>query len=116
MLDIGWTEIAIIAVIGLLVVGPKDMPGLVRTAGRWSGRARKYARDFQRNFESIAEENELSEIRKEIEAANRELAKAGQDLNEPSRSKEVTAPPSADVAPSAASDGGPDATTVPRKN
>ena len=77
MLDIGWTEIAIISLIALVVVGPKDLPGLVRTIGRWSGKARKYSRDFTRNFEEIAEQNELAEVRKELEEANRELAVGG---------------------------------------
>ncbi len=77
MLDIGWTEIAIISVIALVVVGPKDLPGLVRTIGRWSGKARKYSRDFTRKFEEIADQNELAEVRKELEEANRELAAAG---------------------------------------
>ncbi len=77
MFDIGWTELAIIAVVALVVIGPKDLPQVIRTVGRWSGKARKVTRDFQRNFESMAEENELVEIRKEIAEANRELAAAG---------------------------------------
>ncbi len=77
MFDIGWTEIAIIAVVALVVIGPKDLPGVIRAVGRWSGKARKVTRDFQRNFETMAEENELAEVRREIAEANRELANAG---------------------------------------
>jgi sec-independent protein translocase protein TatB len=64
-------------VIGLLVVGPKDLPGLVRSVGRWTGKARKYSRDFTRNFEEMADQNELTQLRKELEEANRELSAAG---------------------------------------
>ncbi len=77
MFDIGWTEIAIIAVVALVVIGPKDLPGVIRSVGRWSGKARKVTRDFQRNFETMAEETELAEVRREIAEANRELAQAG---------------------------------------
>ncbi|MBM3483717.1 MAG: twin-arginine translocase subunit TatB [Alphaproteobacteria bacterium] len=74
MFDIGWSEILVIMVVILLVVGPKDLPRVVRTFGQWTGKARGYARDFQRTIEEAAEENELAAVRKEIEVANRELA------------------------------------------
>jgi len=74
MLDIGWSEFLVIIVVLLLVVGPKDLPRIVRTFGQWSGKAKGYARDFQRTIEEAAEESELAAVRKEIEMANRELA------------------------------------------
>ena len=64
MFDIGWTEIAIITVVALVVIGPKDLPGVVRSIGRWTGKARKVTRDFQRNFETMAEETELADFRR----------------------------------------------------
>lgn len=74
MFDIGWSELLVILVVALVVVGPKDLPRIVRTFGQWSGKARAYARDFQRTIEEAAEETEMASIRKEIEMANRELA------------------------------------------
>ncbi|MSO69894.1 MAG: twin-arginine translocase subunit TatB [Alphaproteobacteria bacterium] len=74
MLDIGWSEFLVIIVVILIVVGPKDLPRILRTFGQWSGKAKSYARDFQRTIEEAADENELAAIRKEIEVANRELA------------------------------------------
>lgn len=74
MFDIGWSELLVILVVILVVVGPKDLPRIVRTFGQWSGKARSYARDFQRTIEEAAEESEMAAIRKEIEVANRELA------------------------------------------
>ena len=42
MLDIGWQELLVIGVLALLVVGPKELPGLLRTVGQWAGRARSW--------------------------------------------------------------------------
>ena len=83
MLDIGWTEFGLIAVIALIVIGPKDLPHVVRALGRWSGKARRYTQDFRRNFEGIAEESELAAVRRELEEANRELGQARQLTHEP---------------------------------
>jgi sec-independent protein translocase protein TatB len=86
MFDIGWSELLVILVVILIVVGPKDLPRVVRTFGQWSGKARSYARDFQRTIEEAADESEMAAIRKEIEVANRELAevtKTSVKLDEP---------------------------------
>ena len=74
MFDIGWSEFLIVIVVMLIVVGPKELPRIVRTIGQWTGKARSYARDFQRTIEEAAEETEMSAIRKEIELANKEIA------------------------------------------
>lgn len=82
MLDIGWTEILIILVLGLLVVGPKELPKLVRTIGKWRGKMSAYARDFQRSIEDAADVTEVDAIKKEIAEANRELNDAHRDIQE----------------------------------
>lgn len=74
MFDIGWSEFLVIIVVILIVVGPKDLPRILRTFGQWSGKAKSYARDFQRTIEEAADESEMAAIRKEIEVANRELS------------------------------------------
>ncbi len=61
----GWTELLIVAAIAIVVVGPKDLPILMRTIGRYVGKARALAREFQESFEEIAREAELEELRKE---------------------------------------------------
>ena len=63
MLDIGWQELLVIGVLALLVVGPKELPKLLRTVGQWAGRARSMARDFQRSMEDAAREADLDEFR-----------------------------------------------------
>ncbi len=67
MFDIGWSEMAIILLVALIVIGPKDLPRVARTVGRWIGKARAMARDFQRSIEDMAREAELDEIKKGIE-------------------------------------------------
>ncbi|MEO1723423.1 MAG: Sec-independent protein translocase protein TatB [Pseudomonadota bacterium] len=54
MLDIGWSELMVIGVLALLVVGPKELPGLFRTVGQYVGKARSVAREFQRSMEDAA--------------------------------------------------------------
>ena len=47
MFDIGWTELMVVGIVALIVVGPKDLPGMFRTLGRFTGKAKGMARDFQ---------------------------------------------------------------------
>ena len=82
MFDIGWQEITILLLIALIVVGPKDLPRIVRTAGQWIGKARGYARDFQRTIEEAADATEIDAVKKEIDEANRELATARRDVTD----------------------------------
>ena len=54
MLDLGWSEILIIGVVALIVVGPKDLPKMLRTLGQYAGRAKSIAREFQRSMDDAA--------------------------------------------------------------
>ncbi len=69
MLDIGWTEILIITVITLFVVGPKDIPKVLRTIGIWIGKFKSISRDFQNTVHDAVKEAELDEVKKQIESA-----------------------------------------------
>ena len=82
MFELGWQELIILMLIALIVVGPKDLPRIVKTAGQWMGKARGYARDFQRSIEEAADATEIDAIKKEIDETNRELANARRDVNE----------------------------------
>jgi sec-independent protein translocase protein TatB len=64
---VGWTEFLVLAVLAMIVIGPKDLPRAMRTVGRFVGKARAMAREFQSSFEEIAREAEMEEMRKEAE-------------------------------------------------
>jgi len=63
----GFTEFLLIAIVALIVVGPKDLPLMMRKLGKFVGRAKALASEFQSAFDDIARQAELDELRKEIE-------------------------------------------------
>lgn len=62
MLDIGFMELVVIGALALIVVGPKELPGLLRTVGQFVGKARAMARDFQRTMEDAARDADLGDL------------------------------------------------------
>lgn len=66
MLDIGWTELMVIVLVLILVVGPKDLPKVVRTVGQWTAKARRMSREFTSSLEEIGRETELDELRRDL--------------------------------------------------
>ena len=68
MLDIGSWEFLIVIVIALIVIGPKDLPALVRTVSHWVRRARELAREFQGGLEDMAREAELDKVKDSLTA------------------------------------------------
>ena len=69
MLDIGWTELVVIAIVLIVVVGPKDLPPMLRAFGRMTARMRGMASDFRRQFDEALREADLDEVRKTISDA-----------------------------------------------
>jgi sec-independent protein translocase protein TatB len=66
MFDIGWDELLVIAIVALVVIGPKDLPHAFRIAGRWMARARTMAREFQSHIDDLMQESELNDLKREI--------------------------------------------------
>ena len=64
MFDIGWSELLIIGVVALVVVGPKDLPKMFRTLGQLTGKARAMAREFQRAMESAADDAGVGDVKR----------------------------------------------------
>lgn len=62
MFNIDWEEMAIVAVVALLVLGPKELPGLMRSAGQMVRRARLIAHDFRLSLDEMVEEAELKDV------------------------------------------------------
>ena len=66
MFDIGWTELVVVGCVAILVVGPKELPGMLRTFGKTVGNMRRMAGDFQRQFNDALKEAEIDELQKTV--------------------------------------------------
>jgi sec-independent protein translocase protein TatB len=75
MFDIGWSEMLVIGVVALLVIGPKELPGALKTFAYWMKQARKMAREFQSGVDDMIRHAELDEAKKAVEDARRNLSK-----------------------------------------
>ena len=69
MFDIGWSEMAVIALIALVVIGPKELPKLMRSIAKWTSKARGMAREFQSGIDEMVREADLDDARKAIDSA-----------------------------------------------
>jgi len=67
MFDIGWTEMLVIAVVMIVVVGPKDLPRMLRTFGKTTAKLRAMAGDFQKQFNEALKEAELDDVKKSVD-------------------------------------------------
>jgi sec-independent protein translocase protein TatB len=67
MFDIGWGELMLIGMVALIAIGPKELPGALRTLGQWMTKIRRMASEFQGQFQEAMREAELSELRKEVD-------------------------------------------------
>ncbi len=68
MFEIGWAELLVIAVVAIVVIGPKDLPRAMRVVGQWTGRAKRMARDFQGQFNEALREADLEDVKKDVQA------------------------------------------------
>lgn len=73
MFDIGATELLLIVVVAILVIGPKDMPLAMRTAGRWIGKIRKLSGHFRTGLDAMVREAELEDMEKKWKAQNEKI-------------------------------------------
>src|SRR5580698_4578412 len=67
MFDIGWSEFLVIAVVALIAIGPKELPGVLRMVGQWIGKARKMAAEFQGQFREAMREAEMADLKKSFD-------------------------------------------------
>lgn len=77
MLEVGWSEMLVIAIVLIVVVGPKDLPRMLRSFGRTTAKMRQMAGDFQKQFNEALREAELDEVKKSVDTL-RDLNPAGQ--------------------------------------
>jgi len=106
MFDIGWSEFVLIAVVALIAIGPKELPGVLRTVGQWMAKARKMAAEFQSQFQE-----EMADLKKGFDEVKEAasgfgsgnlIASLQQDVTEALKIDDNDRPATAIVPPSAA--------------
>ena len=106
MFDIGWSELVVIAVVALIAIGPKELPGVLRTVGQYMGKIRRMASEFQGQFQEAMREAEMADLKKSVDEMT-DVAKGFSDFDPlASVKKEVdsfTADPLGTTPPASAS-------------
>jgi sec-independent protein translocase protein TatB len=67
MFDIGWSEFVVIGVVALIVIGPKELPAVLRTIGQWTTKIRRMAGEFQSQFQEAMREAEMADLKKSVD-------------------------------------------------
>jgi sec-independent protein translocase protein TatB len=67
MFEIGWSEILVIGIVALIAIGPKELPGVLRTVGQWTAKLRRMATEFQNQFHEAMREAELADLKKQVD-------------------------------------------------
>ena len=67
MFDIGWGELLLIGIVALIAIGPKELPGVLRSLGQWTGKLRRMASEFQNQFQEAMREAEMADLKKQVD-------------------------------------------------
>jgi sec-independent protein translocase protein TatB len=70
MFDFSWGELLLIGVVALIVIGPKELPGVLRMVGQWVGKIRRMAAEFQSQFHEAMREAEMADLKKQVDELN----------------------------------------------
>ncbi len=81
MLDIAWPELMVIGAVALVAIGPKDLPKVMHTLGRWAGKARGVAQELHRSMEQLSYESEIAEKLKDEPPASPPSTPATDETN-----------------------------------
>jgi sec-independent protein translocase protein TatB len=102
--DLSWSHILLLLIVALVVVGPKDLPRMMRVAGQWVAKARAMADQFRKSFDEMARQSELDELRAELDSLRKERPLADLDkalrapvLPQPDPSRTPVAPEPAEA-------------------
>lgn len=83
-IGLGWQEMVVIAMVAIIIIGPKDLPGVLRSVGKWTRKARSLAGEFQSGLDDMVREAELDEAKKTLDTAkNFNINKAVEDAVDP---------------------------------
>jgi sec-independent protein translocase protein TatB len=112
MFDIGWGELVVIGIVALIAIGPKELPGVLRSIGHWMGKIRGMAAEFQGQFQEAMREAEMSDLKKQVDDIGAVASNVGNFDPLASVQKEFESAledkPAADPAPDAAAPPAPD--------
>ena len=109
MFDISWSEFLVIGVVALILIGPKELPGVLRTLGQWMGKVRRMASEFQGQFNEAMREAEMEDLKKHIDSMTEGL----DPIEQVRKEVESTLEDKPQTADAAASDATSPAPTVP---
>lgn len=104
MFDIGASELLVIVIVAILVIGPKDMPMALRTAGRWIGKVRRVSSHFRSGIDAMIREAELEDMEKKWKAQNEAIMAKSSASGGESVEAEMTGPPALERPDSASAE------------
>src|SRR5215471_1350244 len=90
MFDIAWGEFVVIAVVALIVIGPKELPAVLRAIGQWTTKIRRMASEFQSQFQEALREAEMADLKKEVDSLNDTARVFTSQFDDPLNFKEAT--------------------------
>jgi len=99
MFDVAPTVLMLVAVIALVVIGPRDLPRVMRVVGQWVARARGVARQFRSGFDEMIRESELREMEEKWRAENERIMREHPAIPPPAAEGEAAAPAVSDDTP-----------------
>ncbi|HVZ04265.1 Sec-independent protein translocase protein TatB [Hyphomicrobium sp.] len=104
MFEISWSELLILGVVTLVFVGPKELPALMRTLGKYAGMVRRHANDFKAQFDAAMREAELDAMREEVEkmqtSINAEVMRAKTSIGDAGKLARIEPPSTANTSAS----------------
>jgi len=92
MFDIGWSELLVIGVVALIAIGPRELPGVLRTVGLWVGKVRRMAAEFQGQFQEAMREAEMADLKKEVDSIGDTARDLASGIDSATRIENPTAP------------------------
>ena len=81
MFDIGWSELVVIGIVALIAIGPKELPGVLRTVGKYMGKIRRMASEFQGQFQEAMREAEMADLKKSVDEMTDAATKSFTDFD-----------------------------------
>jgi sec-independent protein translocase protein TatB len=81
MFDIGWSELLVIGIVALIAIGPKELPGVLRTVGNYMGKIRRMASEFQGQFHEAMREAEMADLKKSVDEMAESATKGFTDFD-----------------------------------